>query len=119
MAVWGVYFAFLGFGGQQFVSESIPTHFRSGAWAVLGAFRGLAYFIGPLLGSYLLISKGSVTVVTVSTMMVFVGYFFWLLSKKKKSEMYDDDEKKSINVFVEAKEWWYLLRFVWPVVVLS
>ncbi len=119
MAVWGVYYEFLGFGGQQFVSESIPTHFRSGAWAVLGAFRGLAYFIGPLLGSYLLISKGSVTVVTVSTMMVFVGYFFWLLSKKKKSEMYDDDEKKSINVFVEAKHWWYLLRFVWPVVVLS
>lgn len=119
MAVWGVYYEFLGFGGQQFVSESIPTHYRSGAWAVLGAFRGLAYFIGPLLGSYLLISKGNMVVVSVSGLMVFVGYLFWLLNKSKKITTLDVSEDKNINVFVEAKHWWYLLKFVWPVVVLS
>jgi MFS family permease len=119
MAVWGVYYEFLGFGGQQFVSESIPSHFRSGAWAVLGAFRGLAYFVGPLFGSYLLISKGNVAVVTVSAFMVFVGYFFWILNKKKKVTVLDVTEEKTINVFVEAKHWVYLLKFVWPIVVLS
>lgn len=119
MAVWGVYYEFLGFGGQQFVSESIPTHFRSGAWAVLGAFRGLAYFVGPLFGSFLLISKGNVAVVTVSSLMVFIGYLIWFLNKKKKVAVMDVTEEKTINVFVEAKHWVYLLKFVWPIVVLS
>lgn len=119
MAVWGIYYEFLGFGGQQFVSSSIPSHFRSGAWAVLGAFRGLAYFIGPLLGSYLALSKGNFTVVAVASFMVLIGYGFWLVQKKKSYESSDMELKGDVNVFVEAKHWWYLLKFVWPIVVLS
>src|SRR3989339_1857780 len=58
MGVWGIYYEFLGFGGQAFVSESVPITARSGVWAVMSAFRSLAYFIGPILGSYLALSKG-------------------------------------------------------------
>ena len=119
MAVWGIYYEFLGFGGQQFVSSSVPSHFRSGAWAVLGAFRGLAYFIGPLLGSYLALSKGNFTVVAVASFMVLLGYAFWLIGKKKTHEVAELETESDVNVFVEAKHWWYLLKYVWPIVVLS
>ncbi len=120
MAVWGVYYEFLGFGSQQFISGAIPPHFRTGAWAILGAFRGLAYFVGPILGSYLMIEKGNKTVVLTAAGFVLVGYLFWLLSGGKKEAMVDINEEESrVNVFVEAKHWWFLLKHVWPVVTIS
>lgn len=119
MAVWGVYYEFLGFGSQQFVSESIPPHARAGAWALLGSFRGLAYFLGPLLGSYLALSVGNTIVVTVAAVMVVIGYMFWLLTGGKTQKISLDENENRANIFIEAKHWWSLLKHVWPAVTIS
>lgn len=119
MAVWGIYYEFLGFGGQQFISDNIPAHFRAGAWAVLGAFRGLAYFVGPIIGSYVMILKGNTAVVVLAAFFVCLGYVFWLLSGGKKEQKVVVQEETSINIFVEAKHWFFLLKYVWPIVTIS
>jgi MFS family permease len=84
MGVWGIYYEFLGFGGQAFVAESVPPTARSGVWAIMSAFRSLAYFIGPVVGSYLALTKGDYWVVMVATLCVALGYLIWALMEEIK-----------------------------------
>ena len=55
MTLWGVYYEFLGFGSQQFVADAVPLKDRAGAWGILGVFKNLAYFLGPMLGAWIFI----------------------------------------------------------------
>ncbi len=119
MGIWGIYYEFLGFGGQAFVSESIPTASRSGVWAIMGAFKSLAYFIGPVIGSYLAISKGDYWVVAVATVCVVLGYFFWMIMGRNKKEVTIETPFERVSILKEIKYWWTLIEHVWPVLVIS
>jgi MFS family permease len=119
MAVWGLYYELLGFGTAMFVSESIPAPSRSGVWAIMGAFRSLAYFIGPIVGSYLAISKGDNWVVVVATSCVIFGYIIWRLMGRNKSEVALDESTERINLLMEIKHWVVLFEHVWPVLMIS
>ena len=120
MAVWGVYYELLGFGSSQFVSDAVPLRSRSGVWATIGVFRCLAYFIGPILGSWLAISKGNSVVPVVAAASVCVGYLIWLLTNKRET----DFEKTVIpmekfNIREELGYWKVLFEHVWPVLAIS
>jgi MFS family permease len=119
MAVWGLYYEFLGFGSQMFVSESVPAPSRSGVWAVMGAFKSLAYFIGPIVGSYLAISKGDNLVVVVATSCVILAYIMWRLMGRNKSEAVLEEPAEKINLVKEIKHWVVLFEHVWPVIMIS
>ncbi len=119
MAVWGVYYEFLGFGGQAFVAQSIPSHFRAGAWSVLGAFRGLAYFLGPIIGSSIALNRGNKFVVLMAMFFVVVGLLMWVFSPGKKRDLVIDEKEVRVNLFIEVKHWGLLLKSVWPVVTIS
>lgn len=123
MAVWGLYYEFLGFGGQQFVAESVPMVSRSGAWAVLGIFKSLAYFFGPIMGSYIALNKGDNETVLTAASSVVIGYLIWIFWGKgngdtsKKIEQVTNVDRFSI--WKEIKHWKSLAEHVWPVLVLS
>ncbi len=119
MAIWGVYYEFLGFGGQQFVSEAVPATARSGAWAIIGTFRSLAYFLGPIIGSWLTINRNNNEVVIAAAACVVVGYLFWLFSGRGNKEVAVEEEHKHINIFEESKHWKVLFEHVWPVLTIS
>ncbi|KKT49363.1 MAG: 3-phenylpropionic acid transporter [Candidatus Collierbacteria bacterium GW2011_GWD2_45_10] len=119
MGVWGVYYEFLGFGGQAFVSESVPVTARSGVWAVMSAFRSLAYFIGPILGSYLAISKGDYWVVMVATVCVALGYLVWMIMGRSNRESVVDEPAERVSLLKEIQHWWTLSERVWPVLAIS
>ncbi len=119
MAVWGIYYEFLGFGGQQFVSESVPASARSGAWAIIGTFRSLAYFLGPIIGSWLTINRNNSEVVIVSAIFVVIGYLFWLISGREGSEVPLVAEHVKVNIWDESKHWKVLFEHVWPVLTIS
>lgn len=119
MAIWGVYYEFLGFGTQMFVSETVPTTSRSGVWAVMSAFKSLAYFIGPIVGSYLAISKGDYWVVVVAAGCVMVGYVIWFLLRKNKNEEIVVEAAERVNIITEIKHWKSLFEHVWPVLLIS
>jgi MFS family permease len=119
MGVWGVYYEFLGFGSQMFVSETIPATARSGVWAVMGGFKSLAYFLGPIIGSFLAINKGNYSVVIVAAASVFFGYLIWALTGRNKKEIVYDEPLEKVNVVEEIKHWWVLLEHIWPVLLIS
>lgn len=119
MAVWGVYYEFLGFGTQMFVSENVPTISRSGVWAVMSSFKSLAYFIGPIIGSYVAINKGNGATVWVATLSVGVGYIAWLFMGRSKKEVVVGEPVEKINIFLEIKHWITLFEHVWPILIVS
>jgi len=120
MGVWGVYYEFLGFGSQMFVSETIPASSRSGVWAVMGGFKSLAYFLGPIIGSSLAVRTGNYSVVIVAAASVFVGYVVWLLAGRNKKEIVVMNEPlEKVNILTEVKHWVVLIEHIWPVLVIS
>jgi MFS family permease len=116
MAIWGVYYEFLGFANQQFVAETAPVHQRAQVWAVMGIFKNLAYFLGPILGGYL-IGRGDRGVVMIAGGISIVAYVLLLLFKIKNKPVVVEMEE--INLGCEASHWWTLLPHVWPVLVLA
>ncbi len=120
MAIWGVYYELLRFGSAQYVSDFIPVASRSGVWAILGVFKSLAYFAGPIIGSWLAISRGNMEVVVTAASLVCVGYIIWALTgKKEKSVEIDNQTIETINIVEELKRWKTLFSHVWQILLVS
>ena len=121
MAVWGIYYEFLGFGSSQFVSETVQPAGRTGAWAVISIFKSLAYFLGPILGSYLFLSQGNSSVVLLAAGFVSFGYLAWRLTGmvKRSKEIETSEPNEKLNILDEMGHWWVLFEHVWPVLMIS
>ena len=120
MAIWGVYYELLGFGSSQFVSDAVPVKSRSGVWATIGIFRSLAYFFGPILGSWLLISRGNETVLIVAASFACISYLILVLTNKKE-KLHENtvEPAEKFNVKEELGYWKVLFEHVWPVLLIS
>ncbi len=117
MAFWGVYYEFLGFGNHQFVA-SIPAASRSAVWSILGVFKSLAYFLGPVIGSAVALTKGNYATVVTAAAAVLVGYLvFTLMNRKTDHAALEPVEK--LSILSEIKHWGLLFKHVWPVLILS
>ncbi len=116
MAVWGLYYEFLHFANQQFVAETAQANQRTQVWAVMGIFKNLAYFLGPILGGVLLV-RGDKTVVLVAGLITVGSYV--ILSFLKHSNKKVEVPMEEINIVKEVSHWWVLLEHVWPVLVIS
>lgn len=116
MTVWGFYYEFLGFASQQFVAETAGIHERSAVWGVMGAFRSLAYFLGPLLGGVLMVKGDRVVVIVAGTIAIFS--YIMLLSLRVKSRPVKVGVRE-INFAAEASHWRVLFVHVWPMLLAS
>lgn len=116
MAAWGIYYEFLGFASQQFVAETAGPHQRSSVWAVMGIFKNLAYFLGPILGG-VLVTRGDRTVLLVAGLISAVAYIFLLFFKLHNRPVVVEIEH--INLKAEMSHWWVLMRHVWPMLLVS
>ena len=117
MAVWGIYYEFLGFATQQFVANSVPSALHASTWAFISTFRSLAYTLGPFVAG-LLLKWGDRQMIIFAITLAVVGYYLILLFGMTKSV----EEKvsfKHINFTAEVGHWIALFWRVWPVVVLS
>lgn len=117
MAIWGIYYEFFGFAEQQFIADTLPLKLRSSGWAFYGVFKNLAYFLGPLIGAWVVL-KGDYLPPVSSIFFVIVGLGI-LLFFKKSHERKLEVELKRVNLLSELSHWATLLKHVWPVVVLS
>lgn len=116
MALWGVYYEFLGFANQQFVAETAPTHDRAKVWAVMGVFKNMAYLLGPILGGWLA-GYGNSMVVGVSAGVTLVALLIINLIRMPHREAVLEPTK--INLLSELGHWKVLVEHVWPVIVIS
>jgi MFS family permease len=117
MAIWGIYYEFLGFGSQQFVADSIPLKLRASGWAVLGTFKNLAYFLGPFLAGWLII-RGNYTLAGATGFFIVTGILI-LTFFGKKNERPISIEISEVNLWRELSHWRVLFARVWPIVIIS
>lgn len=117
MALWGIYYELISFANYQFMGSAVPLNMRSAAWGVAGIFVNLAYFLGPLLASFLLF-KGYVI-----TEAVIIGFLIaaliLLLVTEKAHENDVAVDLVDINPAVELTHWLTLSKHVWPAIVIS
>ena len=117
MALWGLYYELLGFAGQQFVADVVPLKLHSASWAVIGTFKNLAYFLGPILGGWILI-KGNRMPPLFAILFVLIGFFILIAAGKKQDRKLDFDVRE-VNFFREITHWAVLFKRVWPVITMS
>lgn len=111
MAIWGIYYEFLGFASQQFVAEATSIRERPAVWGVMGVFRSLAYFLGPILGG-LLMARGDRAVVVIAGMIAVAAYVLLMTLRVKSKPV--EVEAGEINFAAEAAHWRVLFTHVWP-----
>ena len=117
MAAWGIYYELDSFMTQQFVAGVAPTHERSSVWGVVGVVRNTAYFVGPIVGGYM-ISFGDRFVVVGSAGVLLLAYLLFLCIRLPRSHEIDQHENP-INLREEVVYWRVLGRRVWPILLTS
>lgn len=117
MAVWGLYYEFFGFGSRQFVADSAPLRLRSSSWAFIGAFKNLAYFLGPLVSGFILF-RGSHSLILLALFFTGLGFFLLLFSRSPVKHP-QPLELKQVNPVLELSRWFILVKSVWPMVIIS
>jgi len=117
MAVWGLYYEFLGFAQQQFVSESTPVKFHPLAWGLIGVFKSFAYFLGPLIAGSLYDFNQKI-VLYIAIFFLMIALLILVLFSKSHSKKLDI-ETSSVNLLRELSHWKLLFSKVWPIVILS
>jgi len=121
MAIWGIYYEFLGFAGCQFVADKVPLHRRSGAWAIMGTFKNLAYFLGPLLATRMVLVGGDTGLFLFAFALTLVGLIVFFVLNRQKGVVQQKAEInwQEVNLWREFEHWWVLLEHVWPVIMMS
>jgi len=117
MAFWGIYYELIGFAQQQFVADSTPLRLHSSVWGILTIFKSSAYFLGPIIASFLL-SKNSGVSIFVSLIFLGIGFLLYLSQHKKQDRVIAFDTS-NVSIRRELLHWKALFVHVWPVVVLS
>jgi len=116
MAAWGVYYELDAFMTKQFVAVVAPAHKRGMVWGVVGIFRNLAYFIGPILAG-LSIWHDDQTIILVAGAILVLAYLFFVLIKIPEGQ--EEIESYRISIVEEVKHWYSLGATVWPVLLMS
>ena len=121
MGTWGVYYEFLGFGLLHFVARNAPLTTRSGVWSVDTVFKSVAYFLGPLIGSWLYLSRGNYYVIGIYVLFASVAYLIWKVVGFKQGDegVMEEFETDKVNLLAEIKCWIVLFEHVWPILVVS
>lgn len=117
MGVWGIYYELDSFMTQQFVAGVAPRDQRSSVWGVVGVVRSGAYFLGPLIGAWV-IQWGERTLVYTAMGILVIAYSCFLFLKLPHSHE-EAIEWEEIQIREEITKWLVLGKRVWPVLLTS
>lgn len=117
MVLWGLFYEFLGFASYQFVADTIPINLRSSSWAIIGIFKSLAFFLGPLFAGWLLI-RGDRMLPLMAIFFTLIGLLILTASGKKQERPLEFDLRE-ISFFKELEYWATLFSRIWPVITMS
>ncbi len=117
MAIWGIYYEFLGFASQQFVADSTPLRYHPAAWGILAVFKSAGYFLGPIIAGKFIPVEGRGPLFLA---LLFAAVSFFILSMvSRHHERPVGIEVDQVNLIREFEHWIVLFKHVWPVVVMS
>lgn len=117
MAAWGVYYELDAFMTKQFVADAAPAHARSAVWGVVGVFRNLAYFLGPLLGGGLAL-WGDRGIILIAGIVLLAAYLFFIIIRLPGGGE-EIESTHEVHILTELRHWRSLGAAAWPVLVMS
>lgn len=117
MTLWGLYYELISFANYQFMGTYVPLNMRSGAWGVNDIFLNLAYFMGPLVGSLLLL-RGNIEIEAFILVFLFIAFVTFSLSKSIHG-VEETNKFEGLNTLTELKHWLTLSKIVWPILIVS
>lgn len=117
MAVWGIYYEFMCFAQQQFVSDSTPLKLHASAWGFLGVFKALAYLIGPIISASFWRENLQFPLYLGLTFSFLSFISLNIMGKENRRKI--DIEPSKVNLMAEMGHWKALFARVWPIVLLS
>lgn len=117
MTLWGLYYELISFANYQFMGIYVPLNMRSSAWGVNDVFLNLAYFLGPLVGSLLLL-RGNVEIESFILVLLFVAFIVFSLSRSIHG-VEEENQFEGLNTLTEFKHWLTLSKIVWPILTVS
>lgn len=120
--LWGIYYEFLSFSEQNFMTSEEPRKYFSNAWGILFAFSQLTGILGPILGSFLLHSSNSIllgVVIFLQTLALVSAFGLSVHMHKKKEMTQTEDTGNSFQVLKELKYWRTFAKHVFPVIVVG
>ncbi|MCJ7805644.1 MFS transporter [Patescibacteria group bacterium] len=117
MTLWGIYYEFLAFAKHQFVADAVPIKDRAGAWGILGVFTNLAYFLGPMIGVWILL-MGVRAPSYVAIFLTLISLAILFLSGKTHDRPMSLNIAE-VNLVAELDHWRALFVRVWPIIILS
>lgn len=116
MAMWGLYYEFFGFASQQYVSEIATPEKRPSMWGMLEVIRSLAYTIGPIVGTWLILSGERHLLMFVFGILCFALAMFSIVRITSKPVVVEMEE---LSLKKEFGHWMVLWRHVWPLLLMS
>jgi len=116
MAIWGVYYEFLGFSKQKFMGTKVPRSLHSGANAFMFTMRGVSYTFGPLLAAFMF-GISSQLLIGVSIAIAVVGVFLSIFTNHSRGVPVEV-EVQHVHLGAELSHWKVLMVSVWPMVLL-
>ncbi|HEX6976833.1 MAG TPA: MFS transporter [Patescibacteria group bacterium] len=117
MTIWGLYYELEIFATYQFIGSTVPIESRSGAWGILGVFKNLAYFLGPLFATWLLI-RGNIETALFTLILLILAFMLFTFRSKMHDRPLEPNLNK-IKPWQEIKYWLTLLVHVWPIVIMT
>ena len=116
MAMWGLYYEFFGFASQQYVSEIAAPQRRPSVWGILGVIRSLAYTLGPIVGTFLVIKGERNLLMFVFGILCFALIMFSVVRLSSKPVVVEIEE---LSLKKEFEHWIVLWKHVWPLLFMS
>lgn len=117
MAVWGIYYELDSFMTQQFVAGVAPRDQRSSVWGIVGMVRSGAYFLGPLIGAWI-VEYGDRALVLSAMGILVVGYISFSLLRLPHGNQ-EKIEWEEVSTREELSHWFVLGKRVWPILLVS
>ena len=117
MFFWGIFYEVIGFANHQFVADSVPMPMHASAWAVIGTFKNLAYFLGPLISGFLVSINFQYPIYFALFFSLVSGLI--LLLTKKHHERPVTVEFEKVSIVSEIEHWKVLFKRIWPMLILS
>jgi len=117
--IWGVYYEFLQFSQQSFVTgEETPKDF-SKDWGIIFLIEEITVNVGPIIGSFLLTQRAITSNLTVNFFQIvslILALAVMMNMPTRRNGNIESQIQKTLNFFRELKYWEKLGERVWPVI---
>jgi MFS family permease len=114
LAAWGIYFETQAFAAFKFIELSKKKEEYSEAWSFVSTIMSLAYFIGPLIATYLIETYIGLNFYIAIACYLLAFAVFRIMNSKQEIKEKGNQKTGPVTPLVEMKIWKIYMKPLWP-----